>query len=102
MIRCRQWSECREPTQLPVCARPRIIPAASLLLAGILTLSSCSKDDEPPPPIPVEERTPKLLLIGIDGVRVDVLAEVSTPNLDALASGGTFTGRTRTTTPSVS
>ncbi len=102
MIRCRQWSECREPTQLPVCARPRIIPAASLVLAGILTLSSCSNDDEPPPPIPVEERTPKLLLIGIDGVRVDVLAEVSTPNLDALASGGTFTGRTRTTTPSVS
>jgi predicted AlkP superfamily pyrophosphatase or phosphodiesterase len=43
-----------------------------------------------------------VLLIGIDGIRVDVLAEVPTPNIDALASSGSFTARTRTTTPSVS
>ncbi len=41
-------------------------------------------------------------MIGIDGVRPDVLAEVSTPNLDALAADGTFTDRARTTFPSVS
>lgn len=102
MKRCRQWSECREPTQLPRWARLRIIPVVSLSLASTLALTGCTSDDEPPPPIPIEERTPKLLLIGIDGVRADVLADVSTPNIDALASGGTFTARTRTTTPSVS
>lgn len=66
-------------------------------------LSGCNGGaDEPPAPIPLEERTPKVLLIGIDGVRPDVLAEVPTPNMDALAIGGSFTARTRTTTPSIS
>jgi arylsulfatase A-like enzyme len=68
----------------------------------IVALTACGGDDAPPPPIPLEERTPKLLLIGIDGVRPDILAEVPTPNIDVLATGGSFTGRTRTTTPSVS
>lgn len=46
--------------------------------------------------------TPKVLLIGIDGVRPDVLAEVPTPNIDALATSGWYTAEARTTTPSVS
>ena len=46
--------------------------------------------------------TPKVLLIGIDGVRPDVLAEVPTPNIDALAAAGWYTAEARTTTPSVS
>jgi len=46
--------------------------------------------------------TPKVLLIGIDGVRADVLAEVPTPSLDALAAEGVLVGDVRTTTPSVS
>ena len=46
--------------------------------------------------------TPKVLLIGIDGVRPDVLAEVPTPNIDALAASGWYTAEARTTTPSVS
>lgn len=46
--------------------------------------------------------TPKVLLIGIDGVRPDVLAAVETPNLDRLAAGGFYTSTTTTTTPSVS
>ena len=46
--------------------------------------------------------TPKVLLIGIDGVRPDVLAEVPTPNIDALAATGWYTDQARTTTPSVS
>lgn len=54
------------------------------------------------PPVPLSERVPKVLVIGIDGVRPDILAEVPTPNIDALALGGTFTARARTTIPSVS
>ncbi len=46
--------------------------------------------------------TPKVLLIGIDGVRPDVLAQVATPNIDALAASGWYTAEARTTTPSVS
>ncbi len=34
--------------------------------------------------------TPKVLLIGLDGVRVDILAQANTPNIDALAEGGLF------------
>ena len=45
---------------------------------------------------------PKVLLIGIDGVRPDVLAEVPTPNIDSLAATGWLTTEARTTTPSVS
>ena len=46
--------------------------------------------------------TPKVLLIGIDGVRPDVLAEVATPRIDALVEAGWYTADARTTTPSVS
>lgn len=46
--------------------------------------------------------TPKVLVIGIDGIRPDVLAEVSTPHLDALAAAGAFTAAARTGLPSVS
>ena len=48
------------------------------------------------------QSTPKVLVIGIDGVRPDVLAEVPTPNMDALAASGWYTAEARTTTPSVS
>lgn len=48
------------------------------------------------------ETTRKVLLIGIDGVRPDVLAEVATPNLDRLAAAGAYTAETTTTTPSMS
>ncbi|MDE2945214.1 MAG: alkaline phosphatase family protein [Gemmatimonadota bacterium] len=41
-------------------------------------------------------------MIGIDGVRPDVLAEVPTPVMDSLAAGGWYTASARTTTPSVS
>ena len=48
------------------------------------------------------QTTPKVLLIGIDVVRPDVLADVPTPNIDALAASGWYTAEARTTTPSVS
>lgn len=47
-------------------------------------------------------RAKKVLVIGIDGVRPDILAEVATPNLDALAADGTFSDRARTTQQTVS
>lgn len=74
----------------------------ALLVVGIGATACDRADDEPPPPVPLEERTPKVLVIGIDGVRPDVMNEVPTPSIDALSIGGTFTARTRTTTPSVS
>lgn len=65
---------------------------AAVLLAAVL---ACQGDAAVQP-------THKLLLIGIDGVRPDVLAEVPTPNIDALAAAGWYTAEARTTTPSVS
>ncbi len=52
--------------------------------------------------LPIEGQTKKVLLIGIDGVRADVMAEVSTPNLDALSAGGAWSMTARTTIPTVS
>ncbi len=49
-----------------------------------------------PPPVP------KVLVIGIDGVRPDVLAEVPTPNLDQLAASGTYSADAQTGRPTVS
>ncbi len=52
----------------------------------------------PPAPAPV----PKVLLIGIDGVRVDVLERAATPNIDALAAAGAFSVSARTRPNTVS
>ncbi len=75
---------------------------AGVAVALLIAFAGCTGGDAPSPELPLEQRVPKVLLIGIDGVRVDVLAEVHTPNIDRLATTGTFTQRTRTTTPSVS
>ena len=84
---------------LPPCCRPGFTAAVTFLLAAATV------------PVPAVGQTPnttrartvpKVLLIGIDGVRPDVLAEVSTPVIDSLAASGWYTAETRTTTPSVS
>ena len=62
----------------------------------ILCLTAACAAPPGPPPVP------KVLVIGIDGVRPDVLAEVPTPHLDALAAEGAFTARARTSLPTVS
>jgi len=51
---------------------------------------------------PVGDPTRKVLLIGIDGVRPDVMAEVATPNLDALRATGAWSMHARTTIPTIS
>ncbi len=50
----------------------------------------------------VDGSRPKVLLIGLDGVRVDVLASVHTPNIDSLMAQGTFSDRAQTRPPTVS
>ena len=81
--------------------RSREVPAAlllSLVCSVALGGAACS-----PSPDAISGRSgAKVLLIGIDGVRPDVLAEVSTPVMDSLAAGGWYTAEARTTTPSVS
>jgi arylsulfatase A-like enzyme len=64
-----------------------------------LMLTACGGADAPERPL---TSTPKVLVIGVDGVRPDVLAEVPTPNLDALMAEGTYTDEARTGLPSVS
>ena len=73
---------------------------ASLPLLASLLVPACG--DGQPPRTGGSQGTPKVLLIGIDGVRPDVLAEVPTPSIDALAAAGWYTAQARTTTPSVS
>lgn len=71
----------------------------------IVVLTACGVADDAPPEAAALEggaATKKVLVIGIDGVRPDVLAQVPTPNLDALAAGGTFSDRAQTRPPTVS
>ena len=77
-------------------ARPALPRVVAIAAATIVLLSAAS------PGVAAAQTTPKVLLIGIDGVRPDVLAEVPTPNIDALAASGWYTAQARTTTPSVS
>lgn len=72
----------------------RLAPLASLVvLASIATPSDASSQTD---------RTKKVLVIGIDGVRADVLGEVDAPNIDRLVAEGAFSADGRTTIPSVS
>jgi len=108
MKSCGKWSESRGVAQpmrtrdVRWCVASRTLTRVAAATVLLIMATACGGDDAPPPEIPLELRTPKVLLVGIDGVRVDVLAEVPTPNIDRLAATGTFTQRTRTTTPSVS
>ncbi len=50
------------------------------------------------------ERAPskKVLVIGLDGVRPDIMAEVNTPNIDALIAVGAFSDRITTKAQTIS
>jgi len=72
--------------------------AVGVAACAVAFLSACAG---PPDAAPSPKR-PKVLVIGIDGVRPDVLAQVETPNLDALIAAGTFSERAQTGRPTVS
>jgi predicted AlkP superfamily pyrophosphatase or phosphodiesterase len=77
--------------------RGRVVCAAAVILllpAG----RACELEAQDP----AGTRTPKVMLIGIDGVRPDVLRAVSTPNVDALIEAGAFSDRARTGLPTLS
>lgn len=68
-----------------------------LLLTGLatLTVSAGCAPPEPPP-------APKVLIIGIDGVRPDVLADVPTPHLDSLIAAGAYSSGAQAALPTIS
>lgn len=75
-----------------------------LLHLGVVAAAfatGCGPRTQPDEPA-ADRRERKVLVIGIDGVRPDVLAELETPNLDRLIEAGTFSDAARTTRPTMS
>ncbi len=80
--------------------------APLLLAVSVATVSSCASQEatdsssaDDPAPASAATSAPtrkKVLLIGIDGIRVDMLAQADTPNLDALVDAGAFSANART------
>jgi predicted AlkP superfamily pyrophosphatase or phosphodiesterase len=68
----------------------RLLGAALALMVGVTA------------PLSGQALVPKVLLIGIDGVRPDVLDRVDTPFIDALIREGAFSDRARNGLPTVS
>jgi predicted AlkP superfamily pyrophosphatase or phosphodiesterase len=62
-------------------------------LAGLAVLLAACAPSRP---------VPKVLVIGLDGVRPDILAAADTPTLDSLATAGYYAPRARTCSPTVS
>jgi arylsulfatase A-like enzyme len=69
---------------------------------GLLLLAVACAGDAPIDRDAADAGGGRVLVIGIDGVRPDVLAEVATPNIDALIADGTFSDRAQTGRPTVS
>lgn len=93
MVRQSKWSE-----KAGVAQRGKY----DALVHGLVGLVVVGLGCGPPQNESTPDRRAKVLLIGIDGVRPDVLTEVQTPNLDTLVAVGAYTAETTTTTPSVS
>lgn len=61
-------------------------------LSWMLVLAACGAD----------QPAKKVLIIGLDGIRIDILAEADTPNIDRLIAEGFFSDRARTNVRTVS
>jgi len=80
--------------------RPGVSSRRSIIVSFlVLLLPSCSG----PAPEPASEApVRKFLLIGLDGIRTDVLVMADTPNIDALIADGVFSDTAVTRSPTVS
>lgn len=82
--------------------RSRVRPGLPARVLLVLIVPGCGPDPEAVGATPAGQRTPKALMIGIDGVRPDVLDSARTPHLDRLAQQGSYSATARTASPSVS
>jgi len=80
----------------------RQTPSNALIALALLATACFAGCGQGTEQVTRTDLTPKVLLIGIDGVRPDVLAAVETPHIDALIANGIFSGQARTGYPSVS
>jgi hypothetical protein len=69
---------------------------ALALLLLLLLLPACAVTDGGLHDLIVPPKTPKVLIIGIDGWRADVMPVADTPHLDALIADGCFTDQALT------
>ncbi|HRJ49257.1 MAG TPA: alkaline phosphatase family protein [Phycisphaerales bacterium] len=72
------------------------------LTALCLAVSAPAAASAKEPRADAGERTPKVLIIGIDGLRSDALLAANAPSLHALIRDGCFTDRSHTNAPTVS
>ncbi|MCJ7629722.1 MAG: alkaline phosphatase family protein, partial [Longimicrobiales bacterium] len=87
----------------------RAFTVATCLLLAVSACQNSGQDSQQAPSAqtsfwgqPEPGATPKVLLVGWDGVRPDILREVSTPHFDSLVAAGTFSDVARTARPTVS
>jgi len=73
--------------------RPGLVIALAFLASALLPTFGLAQD---------EVLHKKVLLIGLDGVRVDIMARVETPVIDSLAAGGFFSDEAKTRVRTVS
>lgn len=64
--------------------------------------SACADTQDTPTEADQQFTTKKVLLIGLDGIRTDILAQANTPNIDALIADGTYSDDALTRMPTVS
>ena len=75
--------------------RPAFVVALVVLASVLLPGAGVTQEQE-------EALRKKVLLIGLDGVRVDIMARVETPVIDSLAAGGFFSDEAKTRVRTVS
>ena len=73
--------------------RPGLVIALAFLASALLPRVGLAQD---------EALHKKVLLIGLDGVRVDIMARVETPVIDSLAAAGFFSDEAKTRVRTVS
>ncbi len=81
-----------------------VIRGGIVASSSALLLTACAAQVPEPPTEKAAEKPieKKVLLIGLDGIRTDILAEADTPNIDALIADGAFSDTAVTRHPTVS